>query len=60
MKAVNIRWDVDDIHDLEELPTEITIPLNLKDDEEISDYLSNVTGFCHGGYNLKVSREWCQ
>lgn len=50
-KAVNIKWDVDDISDLKALPTEIIVPSDL-DDDEISDYLSDVTGFCHMGYDL--------
>lgn len=48
MKAVNIIWDVDDVKDLESLPDEIIIPaaLESKDDDIISDYLSETTGFC--------------
>lgn len=54
MKATNIIWDVDDERDLEALPTEIAIPAELeeKSDDEVSDYLSDVTGFCHKGYVL--------
>lgn len=51
--AINIVWDVDNENELENLPTEIIIPSNIKDDEEaISDYLSDVTGFCHKGFEL--------
>ena len=32
--------------------TEIELPDKMSDDEEISDYLSDVTGYCHCGYNL--------
>lgn len=53
MKAVDIKWDVDNLEDLEYLPTEIEIPDNIIDKEEISDYISNMTGFCHKGYTLK-------
>lgn len=56
MKAVNIEWDVDDERDMEYLPTEITIPPELEDEEDddrISDYLSDVTGFCHKGFSLE-------
>lgn len=56
MRAVNIEWDVDDERDLEYLPTEITIPPELEDEEDddrISDYLSDVTGFCHKGFSLE-------
>lgn len=52
MKAVNIDWDVDSEEELACLPTEINIPTNLRDVEEISDYLSDVTGYCHKGFHL--------
>lgn len=52
MKAVNIDWDVDNIEDLKFLPTEIEIPENITDEEDISDYLSDETGFCHNGFEL--------
>lgn len=58
MKAINIIWDVDDKEDLNTLPSEIEIPEDMideageVDDDEISDYLSDVTGFCHKGYEL--------
>lgn len=53
MKAINIKWDVDNVEDLEFLPTEIEIPDGMEDDEEISDYITDMTGFCHCGYELK-------
>ena len=62
MKAVNIEWNFDydeDAYDCKELtifpttfPTEIEIPDGMTDEEEISDYISNVTGFCHKGFVL--------
>ena len=58
MKAINIIWDVDNKEDLNILPSEIEIPEDMidetgeVDDDEISDYLSDVTGFCHKGYEL--------
>lgn len=61
MKAVNIKWDTDgDLELLQELPKEIEIPECLIDkdtdkdeyEEEISDYISDVTGFCHYGFEL--------
>ena len=52
MKATNIDWDVDCEEDRKLLPTEIEIPNGMEDDDEISDYLSNVTGYCHKGYIL--------
>ena len=50
MKAINIDWDTDG-EDIQ-LPTEIEIPNGMTDEEEISDYLSNVTGYCHCGFVL--------
>lgn len=55
MKAINIEWDVDCQEDLESLPTEIEIPEGMEDKEDISDYLSDVTGFCHKGFCLVES-----
>lgn len=52
MKAIHILWDVDEPEDLEALPTEIQIPEGMEDEEEISDYLTDVTGFCHKGFQL--------
>lgn len=57
MKAVNIDWDVDEIEDLDYLPTEIEIPKRLKEIEEISDYISDETGFCHKGFKIIEERE---
>ena len=53
LKAVNIEWDVDLAEDLDSLPKEVQIPDGMTDSEEISDYLSNLTGFCHRGFGLK-------
>lgn len=66
MKATNIIWNVDDVDavELEELalPTEIEIPpevLSAADDdgyqEAISDYISDLTGFCHEGFRLEMT-----
>lgn len=52
MKAINIIWDVDNDKDLEFLPTEIEIPEGMTDEDEISDYISDETGFCHCGFEL--------
>lgn len=52
MKAINIMWDVDFEEDLENLPTEINIPEGMTDEEEISDYITDETGFCHKGFEL--------
>lgn len=55
-KAINIQWDIDE--DDSEcgavlLPLEIEIPNNMTDLEDISDYISDVTGFCHKGFELE-------
>jgi hypothetical protein len=52
LKATNILWDTD-YDDYGELPTEIDIPEGMTDEDEISDYLSEVTGYCHQGYVLE-------
>ena len=52
MKAINIEWDVDNEEELMNLPDEITIPDGMEDEEEISDFLSDVTGYCHYGFSL--------
>lgn len=53
MKAINIKWDTDGDEKLfRELPSEIEIPEGMIDEDEITDYLSDVTGFCHKGYEL--------
>ena len=49
-KATHIQWDVDELEDLELLPTEIDIPDDMTDMEEISDYITDQTGFCHNGF----------
>lgn len=51
MKATNIEWDIDNEENVL-LPTEIEIPEGMTDEEEISDYLSEATGFCHKGFDL--------
>lgn len=52
MKAVDIKWDTEGDNELlKTLPKEMDIPEGLTDDG-ISDYLSEVTGFCHHGFEL--------
>lgn len=42
-KATNIQWDTDgDAKALSKLPGEIDIPDGMTDEDEISDYISNV------------------
>ena len=62
LKAINIKWDTDgDKEVLNELPTEMIVPEELEEMykkdkefalEEISDWLSDETGFCHGGFEI--------
>lgn len=53
MKATNIKWDTDgDMELLEQLMKEMEIPEGMTDEEEISNYLSEQTGFCHYGFDL--------
>lgn len=49
--AINIQWDVDNKEDLDGLPQRVVLPEGMTDDDEISDYLSNLTGFCHYGFS---------
>lgn len=51
LRATHILWDVD-CDENGSLPTEIDVPERMTDEEEISDYLSESTGYCHQGFNL--------
>lgn len=63
LKAINIRWDTDgDKEVFNGLPMEMIIPDELEEMykkdreyalEEISDWLSDETGFCHGGFDIE-------
>lgn len=59
--ATDIQWDTDEEDSNEdiELPSEMEIPdhISITDAEDISDYLSDETGFCHGGYCLTFETE---
>lgn len=56
MRAYDIRWDTDgDKNVFNELPQEIDIPNGMLDLDEISDYLSDQTGFCHDGFKLSAN-----
>lgn len=69
LKAINIKWDTDgDEEVLQDLPTEMIIPDYLVDwyssdrefaTDEISDWLSDETGFCHSGFEIvkEVTKE---
>jgi hypothetical protein len=57
-KAINIMWDVDKDEGvsreevLAQLPSEIIIPEDM-DDDDIADYLSDQTGYCHFGFGIE-------
>ncbi len=54
-KVVDIRWDVDGLDEdaLCELPKEVMLPEDCDYDlEDISDFLSTVTGVCHDGFRV--------
>ena len=63
LKAINIKWDTDgDKEVFNELPTEMIVPDELEEMykkdreyafEEISDWLSDETGFCHSGFEIE-------
>jgi hypothetical protein len=69
LKAINIKWDTDgDMEVFNELPTEMIILNELEEMykkdreyalEEISDWLSEETGFCHDGFEIvkEVTKE---
>ena len=53
--AYDIKWDTDGDKDVfDNLPSEVNIPEEMVDDEEISDYVSDETGFCHAGFKLGI------
>lgn len=70
LKAINIKWDTDDEDwgALNKFPEEMIIPDELEEMykkdkefalEEISDWLSEETGFCHDGFEIvkEVTKE---
>lgn len=40
------------------LPDEIKIPAGMTDTEEISDYITDATGFCHKGNYWEIRDIW--
>lgn len=59
-KVTNIEWDVDDPKDLENLPKEVTVVVEVDEEEMdevdliIGDYLSDLFGFCHNGFSYTI------
>lgn len=58
MKATNILWDIDEDDGIE-LPTEMELPEGMTDEDEISDYLSDETGYCHKGFDIEGEEKVC-
>lgn len=55
--ATNIEWDTDeDPAGAWMLPDKIEIPITMTDLEEISDYISDKTGFCHNGFFVDCNK----
>lgn len=58
MKATNIKWDTDgDKKILKTLPKEMEIPSRMYDLDDVSDYLSDETGFCHDGFCMEYDKD---
>lgn len=50
MRVIDIDWDVDYPEDAADLPAEIDLPYYMGSEDEISDYITDLTGFCHYGF----------
>lgn len=58
MKATNIKWDTDgNKKTLRYLPKKMEIPSGMYDLDDISDYLSDETGFCHDGFFIEYDKD---
>lgn len=58
MKATNIKWDTDENKKtLRYLPKKMEIPSGMYDLDDISDYLSDETGFCHDGFFIEYDKD---
>lgn len=57
-KIINIEWDASE-EEKKNLPNSIEIPdfININDEDELSDYLSDLTGFCHYGFEIEKPDE---
>lgn len=53
--AYDIDWDDDGDKDVSRsLPSEMQVPAGMTDADKISDWLTETTGFCHFGFNLRT------
>jgi hypothetical protein len=51
MKASAIIWDTDD--ESVDLPAELELTDGMEDEDEISDYITEQTGYCHKGFIIE-------
>jgi hypothetical protein len=63
--VTNIQWDTDGDKKLaQSLPNQLTIniPKDIVSDEEIDEYvsdeISNISGFCHYGFKIKLKANY--
>ena len=52
MKITDITWETDGLD--VDLPTELDIPIDVADDDKISDYLSDEYGYLVVGYCIET------
>lgn len=52
MIATNIKWNLEGYEETI-LPTEVEVPEEMTDEEEISNWLSDLTGFGYKGFELE-------
>ena len=60
MTCYEIKWDVDDLEDIDNLPDKVLVPesvyIEAEDKEEaldiVSDWLSDEYGYCHYGFKV--------
>lgn len=53
LKVINIEWDTDNDRNLQNaFPKEIDIPESINTMEDISNYISDETGFCNFGFDM--------
>lgn len=59
LKAVDILWETDgDKEAFKSLPISIGIPDGMTDPDEISDYISDRTGFLHNGFKITSDNKY--
>lgn len=53
MYAINIEYDTDG-ELIDNLPDRVLIPAGMTEFDDISDYITEITGFCHYGFDLET------